>query len=214
MDCRCWPTEGERRSASHSEPPLPIFERQKSIRISESSSLKEDDPVGAFEVSLRKFRSELIGEYSLGLTFGESAGVVVIQAVRGRYARQLKPGLEVLRIDGEHPVSSAVVQRQLATSQQEVKLVVGSSLEMQAKELEQAARELEPSTTELLQAVALEHCGELVGLDFRFKTRASLMRKLLADLEAANRKQLDLIAAGTATDEVEEVSTDTPLAVG
>ena len=100
MDCRCWPTEGERRSASHSEPPLPTFERQKSIRISESSSLKEDDPVGAFEVSLRKFRSELIGEYSLGLTFGETAGVVVIQAVRGRYARQLKPGLEVLRIEG------------------------------------------------------------------------------------------------------------------
>ena len=42
----------------------------------------------------------------------------------------------------------------------------------------QAAHALEPHTTELLGRVAMVHGGELAGLECRFKSRASLTRKV------------------------------------
>ena len=59
-----------------------------------------------------------------GVTLGEEAGTVFINSVTGRYAGQLKPGLEVLRINGERPISAMECQQMLATTLKPVVLVV------------------------------------------------------------------------------------------
>ena len=156
----------------------------------------EEVALGTFRTTLRKFGSELVGRYGMGLTLRDEAGAILVKDVIGRYDRLLKPNHEILQINGERPESAAAAQQLLTASLAPISLLVGLSAEMLAANVERAAQRCEPTTTVLLKRVASENGGELVGLEHRFKGHESLMRKLLSDLEAENRAQLDAAVAG------------------
>jgi hypothetical protein len=62
---------------------------------------------------------------------------------------------------------------------------------MHALKLRDAALSIEPDITSVLIDLANELGGELVGLDFRFKSAESLTQKLVRDIREANLKLLE-----------------------
>ena len=58
-------------------------------------------------------------------------------------------------------------------------------------ELLAAARRVEPTLTSAFERLAAEHGGRLEGLDFKFKGRDSLVRKVRAEVEEEHRRLLD-----------------------
>ena len=58
-------------------------------------------------------------------------------------------------------------------------------------ELLAAARRVEPTLTSAFERLAAEHGGRLEGLDYRFKGRDSLVRKVRAEVEEEHRRLLD-----------------------
>lgn len=67
----------------------------------------------------------------------------------------------------------------------------GVLIEVLAGQLVLSAQEVEPSLTALIQSIAIEINGELVGLDHRLKTPESLAMKIGRDVHDANLKILE-----------------------
>lgn len=85
-----------------------------------------------------------------------------------------------------HPTMGLNPDEQKVLTTGSVKQGSGTDLRAAARAMLEMARRNEPDTTTILAAEALTHNGEMAGLDHRFKSESSLLRKMQAEIHEYN----------------------------